>query len=899
MDGFCLKAVPKPQSGDGPFFCGRPAQSIPSCRVQVKSVFTIHTQITSIGSSKFSASTNAITVEEDVTHYSLKESREQLVKRCINASTMTEAKHAHRCVLTAELIPDVYVENTLINMYVRCHRIVDAAQVFHNMDERNVFSWTLFLSGLEKNGQPEESVKLFQQMEQEGVIADNVILVTVIKACTSALSLEDGRGVHGFIVLRGMTPNSIVLNALVDMYAKCGSLPDAMHVFEQIDEKCVISWNSIISGCILLGQHRLALSLFQAMKKEGIDPDEVTLTCALKSCGSLQIVEEGIQVHVLILKLGCEASAFIGSTLVDFYSKSGQMNIASQVFNRTTEIDVVTWNTIIAGYASNVQGDNALKALRGLLHEGFTPNEITFMNILNALIEPRFLDDGRFVHSLAIEHGIEMNSSVGNSLIDMYGKCQSIDDAMIMFDKLSLKDTISWNTMITAYTEAGSCEQAIKLFEAMQEEFLSPNEASFVIGLHACSLGTAAEAGMGLHARAVCTGQDVNTRVTNTLVDMYCKCGCLEEAFYVFNTCQDRDVVSWNGMMTGYAQHGDGSKVLKLLEEMQLEGLKPNEVSFIDGLSACATMESLSDGYSLHSDVVKAGLDSDILVGTTVVDMYAKCRSMQDAWDVFDKLPEKASAAWNSIIAGYGDNEGEEEALRLFHGMQLEEVILDDFTFVGALNACASICALDEGNCIYSQYIKTGYNINIFVGSALVTMYAKGGHVEDARHVFDALTEIDLFLWTVMIAGYAQHGYHQEVFDLWEKMQECGVRPDGTVFVCVLSACSHLGLLDKGLQLFSSMILDHSISPTKDHFACYIDLLGRAGCLSEAEHFLERLPLQHDASVWRALLGASRNHGNLEIAKLASDRLLDLEPGDHTAYVYLSDAYASSGGRQI
>lgn len=821
------------------------------------------------------------------------------MQRCINAYSMLEAKGAHECILTAALIPDIFVENTLISMYVRCGSIVDAAKVFQNMHVRNVFSWALILSGYEKYGQPEESIKLFQQMEQEGTIADNVILVTVIKACTRAFSLEQGRGIHGFIVRRGMVPNSFVFNALVDMYAKCGSLTDAMHVFDQIENKCVVSWNSIISGCILLGKHTLALSLFQEMKSMGIDPDEVTLTCVLKSCGSLNIVEEGIQVHLLILKLGYETSAFIGSTLVDFYSKSGQMNIASQVFNRMSEMDVVTWNTIIAGFATHAQGESALKAFRGLLDKGFDPNEVTFMNILNALIEPRFLGHGYFVHALAVELGLEVNPSVGNSLVDMYGKCDSIVDAVIMFDKLSLKDTISWNTMITGYTEAGLCKQAIQVFDSMHGECVSPNEATFVIGLHACSLGTAMEAGMAMHTQAVCVGEDSSTRVLNTLIDMYSKCGCLEEASYVFNSCQDRDVVSWNGMMTGYLQHGQGPIALKLLREMQLEGLKPNVVSYINGLSACANMESLHDGLVTHSDVVKAGLDSDIMVSTTAVDMYAKCRSMQDARDVFNRLPEKASAAWNSIIAGYGDNEGEEEALRLFYAMQLEDVMVDDFTFVGVLNACASMCALEEGKCIYSQYVKMGYDVNIFVGSALVAMYARCGHVEDARHVFDALAELDLFLWTVIIGGYAQHGHHREVFELWEKMQESGVKPDGTIFVSVLSACSHLGLLDKGLEMFSSMILDHGFSPTVDHFASYIDLLGRAGCLSEAEHFLERLPLQHDASMWRSLLGACKNHGNLEIAKLASTRLLDLEPEDHTAYVYLSDAYASSEGSHI
>lgn len=817
------------------------------------------------------------------------------MQRCMNSSTLLEAKVAHECLVTAELIPDVFLENTLISMYVRCGSIGDAAQVFENMNERNVFSWTLILAGYERYGKPQEALELFWQMEQEGVMADDVTLVTVIKACTKAASLEQGKGIHGFIIKCGLMPNTFVLNVLVDMYAKCGSMLDAMHVFEQIDGKNVISWNSIISGCVQSGHHTIALSLFQRMKSVGSEPDEVTLVCILKSCGSLQIVEEGIQIHVDILRSGYEANSYIGSTLVDFYSKIGKIDIASQVFSRMYEPDVVTWNALIAGYASHGQGGNALKAFRVLLQEGVNPDEVTFMNILAGIAEPGFLYNGRFVHAQVIAAGTE-SVSIGNSLIDMYGKCQSVEDAVVVFNKLPLRDTVSWNTMMAGYSEAGLSEEAINLFKTMQEEQTEPNEASFVSALHACALSTASEVGMAIHAQAVFAGQESNTRVGNTLIDFYCKCGRLKDAHHLFDTLQDRDVISWNGMMTGYLQHGDCPTALDLLQGMQLDGLKPNEVSYINGLSACANMESLEHGLVTHSDVVRAGFDADIFVETTIIDMYVKCKSMHDARDVFDKMSEKVTAAWNTMIAGYGDNECEEEALRLFYVMQVEEVIVDDFTFVSILNACASICALDEGKCIYSQYVKSGYTINIFVGSALVDMYAKCGHVEDARHVFDEMPDLDLFLWTVMIAGYAQHGHHQKVFELWEKMQQRGVKPDGTIFVSVLSACSHIGLVDEGLQLFSSMIVDHGIRPTTDHFACFIDLLGRAGCLNEAEHFIKKLPLQPDASVWRTLLGACKSHGNLEIAKLASNCLLNLEPEDPTAYVFLSNTYATSEG---
>ncbi|KAH7290852.1 hypothetical protein KP509_30G066500 [Ceratopteris richardii] len=814
----------------------------------------------------------------------------------MHASTMAEAKHAHECLLQMGIIPDTFLENTLINMYVRCGSIVEAAQVFKSMDERNVFSWALILSGHVKYGQPEEALTLFWQMEKHGAVVDDVVLSTAVKACISASSIEEGRKVHGFITQRGLTPNTIVLNALIDMYAKCGSLVDALYVFDQIENKDVISWNSIIAGCGQLGHDSTALSLFECMKGTGIDPDSVTLTCVLKSFCNLQLLEEGMQLHVLILKMGREANGHVGSTLVDFYCKSGQMDIACRVFDRLSDMDIVTWNAILAGYASNAQGEKAMKAFAGLLKEDTIPNIITFINILNALTEPRFLDDGRFIHALAVEFGVECDVSVSNSLMDMYGQCGSIKDAVIMFDKPLVRDIITWNTLLMVHADAGLYAQTIELFNLMQKECFSPNEASFVTGLHACSLSVAIEAGVAMHALAVCVGEDSSMRVTNTLIDFHCKCGCLEDAHHIFSICNEKDVVSWNGLMTGYLQHGHGQTTLKLLREMQFHGSNPNEVSFVNGLSACADMESLKDGFVTHSDIVKVGLDSNLSVSTAAVDMYAKNGSMQDARDVFEKLPERTIIAWNSIISGYSDNEGEEEALHLFYAMPLEEVILDEFTFVGALNSCANLCALNEGKSIYSQYTTYGYDLNIYVGSALVDMYAKCGHVEDARHVFDALTDADLFLWTVMITGYAQHGRHQDVFKLWEKMQKTGVNPDSAIFVSVLSACSHAGLINQGLQVFSSMILDYGINPTTDHFACYVDLLGRAGCLNEAEQFIKRLPREPDASMWRALLGACKKHGNVELAKLASARLLDLEPEDHTAYVFLSEAHAIPEG---
>ena len=291
--------------------------------------------------------------------------------------------------------------------------------------------------------------------------------------------------------------------------------------------------------------------------------------------------------------------------------------------------------------------------------------------------------------------------------------------------------------------------------------------------------------------------------------------------------------------------------------------------------------------------IVLSKLDlNEIFITSTIIDMYVKCNLISDARILFDKMSIKCTAAWNTIIAGYGDIGDEEEALNLFYTMQTLNEIPDEFTFVSVLNVCASMSALEEGQSLYSLYVKWGYNMNLFIASALVDMHAKCGLVEDARYVFERIKDRDLFLWTVMVSGYAQHGYYQEVLELWEMLLKEGIKPDETIYVSVLSACSHVGMVDKGIQLFNSMVHDHGITPTNDHFACFIDLLGRAGCLNEAEHIIKELPIQPDATVWRTLLGACWNHGNLELAKAASTQLLKLEPQDPAAYVFLSNTYA-------
>lgn len=527
--------------------------------------------------------------------------------------------------------------------------------------------------------------------------------------------------------------------------------------------------------------------------------------------------------------------------------------------------------------------------------EGVKPDKVTFMCILDACVSPMSLEQGKQVHAYIIGFGQESNVFVGNSLIDMYSKCNRLEDAVQIFVKMPTRNVVSWNTMITGYSQTGHSEDAVKLVGLMQKEHVKPNEVTFVGVLHACANLGAVEQGKLIHVQIIEVGHDSSIQVGNTLIDMYGKSGSIQDARKVFDSMLEQDVVSWNAMITVYVLHEHHEDAIKLLQQMQQEGFKPNEATFINIISACASIASLEQCKLVHVDAIRAGHEMDISVGSAIIDMYSKCATIHDAQEVFNRMPQRGIVAWNAIITGYVKNGHAEEALWLHTYMQQEGVMPDEFTFVSILNACGSLSALNEGRSIHNQVIKAGHDLDIFVASALIDMYVKCGRVEYARQFFDEMLKHDVISWTAMIAGYAQHGDHLEVFALFEQMKQQGVKPDGVTFLCVLLTCSHAGLVDEGLCFFYSMTQEYGIIPTAEHLTCMVDLFGRSGCLGEAENFINKMPLQHGAVAWRALLGACRNHGNVEMAERASQRLLELEPKDSAAYVLLSNTYAAAG----
>ncbi|CAM6048440.1 unnamed protein product [Sphagnum compactum] len=524
-----------------------------------------------------------------------------------------------------------------------------------------------------------------------------------------------------------------------------------------------------------------------------------------------------------------------------------------------------------------------------------SPDTFTFVPVLNACASLRALKEGRYVHERIIQSGCESDVFVRSSLIDMYAKCGSMEDAWSVFTKVPSNDVVSWTAIIFAYVKSGQGQKALELFQQMQQEGVEPNSVTFVGVLNACASVAALEEGRHVHKQIIQSGFESDVFVCSGLVDMYAKCGSMEDAWTLFSKMPSHDVVSWTAMIFGHVKCGQGQKALELFRQMQEEGVKPNPVTFVAVLNACASVLALEEGRHAHEQIVQSGCESDVFVHSSLVDMYAKCGSMEDAWKVFTKMPSPDAVSWNAIIFAHVKCGQGQKALDLFMQMHHEGVEPNSLTFVGVLNACASLFALEEGRCIHKQIIECSCETNVFVGNSLIDMYAKCGSMREAWRVFDMMPLRDVVSWNALLSGYAMHGHGKEALGHFEQMCEAGVEIDGVTFVCLLSACSHAGLVYEGLCYFDSISLVYGIPAAVEHYTCIVDLLGHAGHLQAAEDMIKTMSCEPSAAVWRALLSTCRTHGDVEMGEHIAKRVIELEPENAAGYVLLSNTYAAAG----
>jgi pentatricopeptide repeat protein len=550
---------------------------------------------------------------------------------------------------------------------------------------------------------------------------------------------------------------------------------------------------------------------------------------------------------------------------------------------------------MIVGYAQLGHGVEALSLFNQMQREQMKPDDYIFTSVLSVCGDMLALGHGQQVHAIVIKSGFESNVFVGSALVGMYVKCDSMEDARQKFEEMPERNVVSWTATINGYDGQGQHSEALLLFKQLHRAGLKSNQFTFAGVLRACAALKSVGQGRLIHACVIRSGFESNVFVGNALLDMYAKCGSMADAEFFFDEMTERNTVSWTVMIQGYAINQRGKEAFNILERMHLSGLRLDQFTFSVLLSICADLSALEQGKQVHACIVRSGFESNVILWNTVLDMYAKCGRLQDARVIFNRIPYWDLVSWNAMIAGYDKHGYGKEGLQLFEQLQEVGMKPNQVTFASVLSICASLALLEQGKQIHACVMKKGLYTDVVLGNALIDMYAKCGHVGDARHMFNQMPNQDAVSWTAMIAGYGKHGDCKKALKLYEEMLQTGMKPDHVTLIGVLSACSHGGLVDAGRRYFSSMSRDHGIIPSAEHYACMVDLLGRAGHLVEAKEFISHMPFEPTASVWGALLSACRVHFDMELGKQAAEHLLELQPQNAGTYILLSNIYAAAG----
>eukprot|EP00250_Pteridium_aquilinum_P017750 c23767_g3_i1 orf=615-2390(+) len=517
----------------------------------------------------------------------------------------------------------------------------------------------------------------------------------LLQDCIARKSLENGKQIHDQIMQSGYQLDVVISSTLVNMYINCGSFEDACNVFEHMHVRDIVSWNVMIAGYSKCGLHKEAITLFWEMTRAGVKPTKITFVHVLKACTESESLEDGMAVHAA-MKGEVNSDVFLDSTLIGMYARCGSIQKGREVFDEMQERDGVSWNVMIGGYAQSGDVEEAMSLFEQMQKEAVWPDNVTFGGLLKACTNSTSLDCGQEVHSYMVKCGIDTGIIFGSCLVDMYAKCGKIRDARVVFDKLTNRDVVIYNVMIAGYAQDRLGNEAFKLLCQMQDEHMKPDRVTFLCLLKACISLSSLELGKKVHSHIIVHGYGLDTKVMNTVIDMYAKCGGMAQARQVFDKLPRDNVVTWTAMISGYVQHRQFEEAFKLFWQMQAESLQPNEAAYVLVLKACAHMGALEQGRLIQALIQKTGFQSTILVDSTLIDMYCKCGSVKLARQVFDHMPKQDVISWTAMITGYAQHGHGKEALQIAKKMLAEGFKPDRITSMVILSACNHIGLVDD-----------------------------------------------------------------------------------------------------------------------------------------------------------------------------------------------------------
>ncbi|XP_074586899.1 pentatricopeptide repeat-containing protein At3g50420-like [Curcuma longa] len=621
------------------------------------------------------------------------------------------------------------------------------------------------------------------------------------------------------------------------------------------------------------------------------------------SSGSSATLRKTRQLHALILiALPCASPPFLFNNILSLYAKCGALGHARKVFDAISARNLVSYNSMIAAYSYSrclAGAQSALRLFRELCLVGLGPSASTLSSLVRASASFQEPLLGRGLHSKVVRYGFPNNVRVQTALLGMYSDNGSHEAVENIFWEMNEKDVVAWNSIVLSNVKNGSIEHGFRHFCQMIRTGLMPNNSTFSIILNACGKLEDGKRGRIVHAQMLKSDIKPDILLQNALVNMYACCGDMPSSSLVFDNMEKPDLVSWNSLLAGYSDSGEGEKAMKVFIELKdvsssYRGSYLDDYSFAAVIYATATLPSVCYGRPLHAQTIKSGLNLNIFVANTLINMYFTNGDPDSAQRLFSFILIKDAILWSEMIVGHSKLGEGELAMQYFYLMLNEGHKVDDFSLSNALRSCADLVVLNQGEMVHSLVVKSGYEANICVCRSLIDMYAKNGILQGADSSFCRIKNPDLKCWNSIIGGYGNFGSSEQAFKMFNSMVRNGLQPDHVTYLSLVSACNHSGLVERGRFYWFCMLAD-GIVPGFKHYACMVNLISRSGLLQEAKQFILGSPFVEASELWRILLCSCIIFRNLEIGAHAAEQALIIEPEDTATYILLSNLYASVG----
>ncbi|KAK9094933.1 hypothetical protein Scep_026402 [Stephania cephalantha] len=590
---------------------------------------------------------------------------------CGNSQRPDVGMSFHGLVLKCGLLRQLFVGSGLLTMYAKFDHLEQARRVFDEMLERDSVSWNSMISAYCQNGLFQEAIDVFCLLSSSAsdwrMLVNNFTFATMFKACAGVGCSKIGKSVHGCVIKFGFDSDVFVSGSAVDMYSKCGCLDKARRVFDRLEERDLVAWNSMITGYAQNLFSWEVIELFRKMQYEGFLPNETTFSCVLKASALISESSVGRCFHAKILKCGVSSDVFVGTSLVDMYSKHLRMEDAERAFHEMTMKNLASFNVLITGYSLTGGLKQSLITYTNLLSDDLRPDYFTLTGLFSSLTVIGTLREGLQVHAHSIKLGLDSNVTAGNSLVNFYAKCGLMESATQAFYSLKKPNSVSWAGIISGFAQNGEDEKALEYFCEMCKLSEKPDEFSFTSVLKALASGALMDQGRHIHAFAIKMGLELTVFVGTALLDMYSKCGMVEDSDKVFKNMSEKNVVSWNSMITGYAQNGFTSKSLTLFEEMVKSDMIPTSITFTGLLLACSHEGLVEEGKRYYNSMVSDyRIPPSIEHCTCMVDLLGRAGQLDDAEKfILNSSFFQEVGLWRSLLASCGVHKNTDVAVRV------------------------------------------------------------------------------------------------------------------------------------------------------------------------------------------------------------------------------------------